>query len=91
MTSDKKSIEFFFGATTYIMIVLSIVVRDDMNAPDKLLTVAMIQGVGWLAKIFFRMNKDKILDLNDTLGATVTPVKTISRESLVSAPAESGN
>ncbi len=91
MTGDKKSIEFFFGATTYLGVVVSIIVRPDMEAHDKVLTVAMLQGATWVAKLFFRLNKDKILNVGDSLneinekfGATVThPPRQFSRDQLV--------
>lgn len=92
MTGDKKSIEFFFGSTTYLCIVISIVVRPDMEAHDKVLTVAMIQGATWLGKLFFRTNKDKIMDLNESYGATINSKPLASRQltkdQLISSPKE---
>jgi uncharacterized membrane protein len=78
MNNDKK-IEYFFAATAYLGIILSIIIRDDMNAPDRFLTVAMIQGVVWLAFLFFRMNRDKLAGLNDSLGATITKPEVVTQ------------
>ncbi len=60
MTGEKKSVEFFFGYTTIILIIVSIAVRPDISAPDKLLTVSMIAGLIWVGKLFMRVNKDAI-------------------------------
>ncbi len=89
MTGEKKSTEFFFGATTYLCVVVSIVLRPDMAAHDKVLTIALIQAATWVAKIFFRVNKDKILELNESMGTTIHhPQKIIPRDRLMSEPAE---
>lgn len=58
MTGEKKSVEFFFGYVTIILVIISIAVRPDISAPDKLLTVAMIAGLIWIGKLFLRVNKD---------------------------------
>jgi hypothetical protein len=60
MTGEKKSVEFFFGYITIILVIVSIAVRPDISAPDKLLTVAIISGLIWLGKLSIRMNKDAI-------------------------------
>ena len=65
MTGEKKSVEFFFGYVTIILVIISIAVRPDISAPDKLLTVAMIAGLIWVGKLFLRVNKDAIERSND--------------------------
>jgi len=58
MTGEKKSVEFFFGYVTIVLIIVSISVRPDISAPDKCLTVAMIAGLIWVGKLFLRVNKE---------------------------------
>ena len=88
MTGEKNTVEFFFGVITYIGVIVAIIVRPDMPAHDKVLTVAMINALMWLGKLFFRVNGKKILELNEAFGTTINhpQPRQFTKEQLISSP-----
>lgn len=58
MTNQHKSMEFWYGTITFVLLASSVVLNESLKMHEKILTLALMTAIPWVMSFLARKDKE---------------------------------